>query len=88
MKWFVILLILLILAGAVWLRTVRQAAGVTHRPHRLDDDLTNPPSPDLHSGAEPPSEPPRTGSGFGWKPGITDEADATDPPPADGRTTA
>lgn len=81
MKWIIVILVLLVLGGALYLRTVR-TSGITRstsRPHRLDDSLSGPsveglraePSPHAHT--PPPTmaeEPP--GSDFAHEPEIDD----------------
>ncbi|AWB91082.1 hypothetical protein [Aeromicrobium chenweiae] len=59
MKWLLIALVVLLLGGALWVRTARQGAGAAaNRPHRLDDSMSTrvtdePSAPDDPNSAGP-----------------------------------
>ena len=80
MKWLVIIIILLVIAGALALRTLRSGPDDegSRRPHRIDDSPTQHPAP---------ATPEQPGSDFARKPGITGDgvAGPTDPPTDEGR---
>jgi hypothetical protein len=101
MKWLVIIVILLAVVAAVWLRMVRQArpAGGSEAPHRLDDAVDRPSTtgtPPLDPSApiggtlfdpEPPRDQPAPGSDLAQEPGSTADAPRpeADPPSPQGR---
>ncbi|MGA8987997.1 hypothetical protein [Aeromicrobium sp.] len=95
MKFFILILILIVavVAGALWLRTARHSRATTHHPHRLEDSVRPVPASELRPGEPTTATGPSVGgesreavadlgSDFAWEPEVNDtDGDAPDHDP-------
>jgi len=87
MKWFALVIIVLVVAGLVYARTRSTPhTEAPSQPHRLDDSVTPPVEPpagadspigrsSLFAGTDEPQQVPEPGSDFATEPGITHDDD-------------